>query len=138
MLDQQVELSKAKNVWKDSPNEEQYSDSLRNGRRLREVELLQRRYPPSRVDIAGDGTIFWEAGAAKRVLRLDQPPIRSSASSGRVLGEAQPGASSFIGIHYGNPNVPTLKLIKESIDFFSLLISGETVDWECVREKLNQ
>lgn len=104
----QVVLESTKNDWKESPDGKVYLDSLRNRGRLQEVEQLQRRYAPSRVDVAGDGTVSWEPAAASRVVRLDQPPIRSSAGSGRVLGEAQPGASSFVGVHYGNARTETL------------------------------
>jgi hypothetical protein len=53
----QVVLSSTKNDWKESPDGQAYLNSLRDRGRLQEVGELVRRYPPSRLDIAGEGTI---------------------------------------------------------------------------------
>jgi hypothetical protein len=77
----QVVLSSTKNDWKENRNGEAYLGSLRDRGRLQEVELLQRRYPPSRIDLAGDGTIIWQgqegqqgaAKAAAEVTPIERP-----------------------------------------------------------------
>jgi len=55
----QVVLTKTGNDWTKEHNGKQYLDSLRDRGRLQEVQLLQREFPPSRIDLAGDGTIGW-------------------------------------------------------------------------------
>ena len=58
----QVVLTSTKNEWKDNPDGQAYLNSLRDRGRLQEAGELVRRYPPSRVDVAGDGTISWRPG----------------------------------------------------------------------------
>ena len=57
----QVVLTSTKNEWKDNPDGQAYLNSLRDRGRLQEARELVRRYPPSRVDVAGDGTISWRS-----------------------------------------------------------------------------
>lgn len=98
-----VSMDSTKNDWKEQPDGKNYLDSLAQRGRVQEIEQLQRRYAPSRIDVAGDGTISW-----RRIARLDQPPVRSGSGSGIVLGTRQPGASSFVGVHYGNAQTDSL------------------------------
>ena len=77
----QVVLSSTKNDWKENRNGESYLASLRDRGRLQEAELLQRRYPPSRIDLAGDGSIVWKTGrkgGAARRAAAKEPVIREA------------------------------------------------------------
>jgi len=58
----QVVLKSTKNDWKENSDGQAYLNSLRDRGRLQEAGELVRRYPPSRVDVAGDGTISWNRG----------------------------------------------------------------------------
>jgi hypothetical protein len=98
----QVVLSSTKNDWKENRNGEAYLGSLRNRGRLQEVELLQRRYPPSRIDLAGDGTIVWQGreegqpaepqgAVAAPVVPAAREAKRKKPKEGAPLGPPNPG-----------------------------------------------
>lgn len=103
-----VEMKSTKNDWSKEHDGISYLDSLRNRGRLQEAELLQRRFPPSRFDLAGDGTIGW--GGKRYSLRPTKSAFRPSPSSdgGIAFGDVQPDAKTFVGSHYGKAKVPVL------------------------------
>jgi len=104
-LDMNVVFTTTSNDWTKYQNGEKYVNSLRNRGRLREAELLQREFPPTRFDLAGDGTVNWRP----RLTGPSEPVGGPSRSSGIVLGEKQPEAVSTVGVHYGKePNLTVL------------------------------
>jgi len=107
-----VDMRTTKNDWSKEHDGISYLDSLRNRGRLQEAELLQRRYPPSRFDLEGDGTIGW--GGPRYSLRPDQLAFRPSDSGreGIAFNDRQPDAKSFAGSHYGNARLESLSAAK--------------------------
>lgn len=105
-----VELNSTKNDWSEKPDGKDYIDSLKGRGRVRQAELLQRRYPPSRVDVAGDGAISWQredGGSFKRRVGPDvrslESAVRPREGGGVTLSRArQPDAQSYVGVHFGN------------------------------------
>jgi hypothetical protein len=105
-----VVLSSTKNDWKGNRDGQRYIASLNDRGRVQEAQLLQRRYAPSRFDLAGDGTIGW--GKERYSLRPTEPTGRPDDIGGRergiTLGTKQPGSISFSGVHYGKIKTDTL------------------------------
>lgn len=96
----QVVLTSTKNDWSENKDGQAYLSSLRNRGRLQEVELLQRRYPPSRIDIQGDGSILWgaEEAAADATAAVPEegivPAAREARRRGTPIGPTQPGPTN--------------------------------------------
>lgn len=102
----QVVLTSTKNDWKANPDGKQYLDSLKERGRVREAEQLQRRYSPSRFDLAGDGTILWGGeAAAEPGAGVEPTEVESVGQYSRPLVEAAA---------QGKPDAPDLFLINEN------------------------
>lgn len=97
----QVVLSSTKNDWKENRDGEAFLGSLRDRGRLQEVELLQRRYPPSRIDLAGDGSIVWKRERKGRAARgaAAEEAVTPRARESRLTGPAsvtEPGPTTDV------------------------------------------
>lgn len=94
----QVVLTSTKNDWSENKDGQAYLSSLRNRGRLQEVELLQRRYPPSRIDIQGDGSILWgereTAEDARLAGQAEAVTPRAREARPTRAGPTQPGPST--------------------------------------------
>jgi len=87
----QVVLTKTGNDWTKEHNGKQYLDSLRDRGRLQEVQLLQREFSPTRIDLAGDGTIGW--GGKRYSL-----PTKGTAGRPELITEAAKKSENLRGI----------------------------------------
>ena len=104
-VDMNVQFTSTANDWVKYPDGDQYVDSLRNRGRLQEAQLLRDQFPPTRFDLAGDGTINWRPRIA---FRPDEPIDRSGIGSGISIREQQPSAQSYDAVHYGKQRVDSL------------------------------
>jgi hypothetical protein len=104
-VDMNVQFTSTANDWVKYPDGDQYVDSLRNRGRLQEAQLLRDQFPPTRFDLAGDGTINWRPRLS---FRPDEPIDRSGIGSGISIREQQPSAQSYDAVHYGKQRVNNL------------------------------
>jgi len=88
----QVDLTSTKNDWTREHDGKSYLDSLRDRGRLQEVELLQREFPPSRLDLAGDGTIGWGGK------RYSLPTTEGKAGKRELITESAQKSENLRGI----------------------------------------
>lgn len=88
----QVDLTSTKNDWTREHDGKSYLDSLRDRGRLQEVKLLQRQFPPSRLDLAGDGTIGWGGK------RYSLPTTEGRAGKRELTTEAAQKSENLRGI----------------------------------------
>ncbi len=88
----QVDLTSTKNDWTEKHNGDTYLDSLRDRGRLQEVELLQREFSPTRLDLAGDGTIGWGGK------RYSLPTTEGRAGKRELTTEAAQKSENLRGI----------------------------------------
>ena len=88
----QVDLTSTKNDWTEKHNGDTYLDSLRDRGRLQEAELLQREFAPSRLDLAGDGTIGWGGK------RYSLPTTEGRAGRRELITEAAQKSENLRGI----------------------------------------
>ena len=100
-----VQFTSTANDWVKYPDGDQYVEALRNRGRLQEAQLLRDQFPPTRFDLAGDGTINWRPRLA---FRPDEPIDRSGIGSGISIREQQPSAQSYDAVHYGKQRVNNL------------------------------
>jgi len=104
-VDMNVQFTSTANDWVKYPDGDQYVEALRNRGRLQEAQLLRDQFPPTRFDLAGDGTINWRPRLA---FRPDESIDRSGLGSGISIREQQPNAQSYDAVHYGKQRVNTL------------------------------
>ena len=106
-----VQFTSTANDWVKYPDGDQYVDSLRNRGRLQEAQLLRDQFPPTRFDLAGDGTINWRPRLEyepKFSLRSDELIGRPGIGGGVSIREQQPSAQSYDAVHYGKQRVNNL------------------------------
>jgi len=77
---------------KEAPNGEDYLKSLRNRGRLQEAAELERRYVPSRFDLAGDGSFKW--GGNEEGTRQFTTKTGNEGTMGRVRAEREDARGS--------------------------------------------
>jgi hypothetical protein len=105
----QVDLTSTKNDWTKEQDGKSYLDSLRDRGRLQEVELLQREFPPSRLDLAGDGTIGWGGK------RYSLPTAEGQARRRELITEAAQKSENLRGII----NEKTLDQVQEVLNTYT-------------------
>jgi len=96
-----VDMVSTYNDWKDNRNGKAYIDSLKKRGRVREAAELQRRYPPSRVDVAGDGSISWRRTADGTAGTAGEQPTRVAFSRENLDAMAANTANSPDGLILG-------------------------------------
>jgi hypothetical protein len=109
----QVVLTKTGNDWTKEHNGKQYLDSLRDRGRLQEVQLLQREFSPTRIDLAGDGTIGWGGkryslptkGTAGRPELITPEAKKSEQMRGIVSDETLEEVQRVLNTYTGKPKV---------------------------------
>jgi hypothetical protein len=110
-VDMNVQFTSTANDWVKYPDGDQYVEALRNRGRLQEAQLLRDQFPPTRFDLAGDGTINWRPRLEyepKFSLRSDELIGRPGIGGGISIREQQPSAQSYDAVHYGKQRVNNL------------------------------
>ena len=109
-----VSLKSSKNDWVKDKDGKQFISSLANRGRVEEARRLQRRYPPSRLDISGDQSIPASGSFSRPVgfVGPAEPSGRPNPRSREGPGSQGEGGSVEGAIHYGR--APGLKFLSGS------------------------